>query len=127
VGDVSFFNSSIDTTPCRTLATLSAFDKSKTVLILGGQDKGLSYECLGEPLKNLRGAVLFGQSKNKILPHIKCKAFVVNTLKEAVLCAFSIARAGDNIVLSPSCASFDMFENYQARGTEFCKIVNEIC
>lgn len=127
VGDVSFFNSSIDTTPSRTLATLSAFDKSKTVAILGGQDKNLSYECLGEPLKNLRGAVLFGQSKNKILPHIKCRACVVNTLREAVLCAYSLAHRGDSVVLSPACTSFDMFDSYKARGEEFCKIVNEIC
>lgn len=126
VGDVSFFNSSIDTTPSRTLATLSAFDKSKVVVILGGQDKCLSYECLQEPLKNLRGAVIFGQSKNKILPHIKCKAYVVNTLKEAVLCAYSIAQGGDSVVLSPACTSFDMFDSYKARGNEFCKIVNDI-
>ncbi len=126
VGGVSFFNSSIDTTPSRTLATLSAFDKEKTIVILGGQGKGLSYECLSEPLSALRGAILLGECKYELLPHIKCKAYVVSTLAEAVKCAYSIANRGDSVVLSPACTSFDMFESYKARGNEFCKIVNEI-
>ncbi len=127
INGIYVYNSSIDTTPSRTIATLSAFEKPKSIVILGGQDKGVSFEPLGKTLSDLRGAVVFGQSKDKILPHLKCKAYVVNTLKEAVLCALSIARGGDSIVLSPACTSFDMFKDYKERGDEFCKIVNEIC
>ena len=127
INGISLYNSSIDTTPSRTIATLSAFDKSKTIVILGGQDKGVSFEPLKSALASLRGAIVFGQSKDKILPHLKCKSYVVNTLKEAVLCALSIARVGDFIVLSPACTSFDMFKDYKERGETFCKIANEIC
>ena len=127
LGDVSFFNSSIDTTPHRTIATLSAFDASNVVIILGGADKNLSYECLGSALSNVRYAVLLGQSKDKILPHLKCKSVVVNSLYEAVHCAYSLAKPSGVVLLSPACTSFDMFESYEHRGAEFIKLVTELC
>lgn len=124
---VSFFDSSIDTTPSRTLATLSAFDNSKVVVILGGSDKNLSYEAFAHSLCSLRGAIVLGENKGKLLPNLKCKHVrAVNTLYEAVLSAFDIAREGDSIILSPASASFDMFSSYKERGAEFCKIVNNL-
>ena len=123
---VSFFNSSIDTTPSRTATTVGAVDIKRTVLILGGSDKGLSYEILKEALKNARGCVVLGENKNKILPNLACPAIAVSTLKEAVLASLSLAREGDNVILSPASASFDMFSSYKERGCEFKRILNEL-
>ena len=126
VGGVSFFNSSIDTTPSRTLATASALDISKTVLIMGGYDKSLSYDILKEPLKNARGVVLFGENKYKILKSLACHTIVVDNLKEALVASLSLAKEGDNILLSPASASFDMFSSYKDRGDRFTKLVQEL-
>lgn len=120
IGGVSFIDSSIDSTPSRTLATVSAFDKSRCILILGGYDKGLSYDCLAQ-LKGIRGAVLLGQNRNKILSVISdvCECFVTDDLDGAVKASYHMARDGDYVILSPASASFDMFENYKKRAEKF--------
>ena len=123
---VKFYNSSIDTTPSRTLATLSAFDKEKTIIILGGYDKNLSYECLEKGLENIKCAILMGESKSKIAPYIKRPIFV-NNLNEAVNYAYKIAKSKDTVLLSPACASFDMYSSYIERGEHFKKAVNLLC
>ena len=123
IDGISFYNSSIDTTPSRTLATLSAFDREKTIIILGGYDKNLSYHCLKEGLENIKCAILLGESKSKIAPYIKRPIFV-NNLNEAVAYAYKIARDGDTVLLSPACASFDMYSSYIERGEHFKKAVS---
>ncbi len=120
---VCFYNSSIDTTPSRALATLSAFEKEKTIIILGGYDKNLSYQMLKEGLEGVKCAILLGESKDKIAPHIKRPIFV-NNMSEAVGYAYKIAKPGDSVLLSPACASFDMFSSYKERGECFKKLVN---
>jgi UDP-N-acetylmuramoylalanine--D-glutamate ligase len=127
VNDVSFFSSSIDTTPSRTISTLSAFDKKKTVVILGGYDKNLSYDILRDSLAPLKCAIILGENKNKIISALsKTRYIAVNTLSEAVITAFKLCESGDYVVLSPASASFDMFESYLERDKEFKKIVNTL-
>ena len=118
INGVSFVNSAIDSTPSRTIKTLSAFEPKRTVAILGGYDKSLSYECLGGILGELKGVVLCGENRDKILPFAK-NAKCVNTLGEAVFLAFKLASKGDTVVLSPASASFDMFKNYKEKAQRF--------
>ena len=122
---ISFYNSSIDTTPSRTIATLSAFDKSKVTVILGGYDKNLSYAPLKEGLKGIKCAILLGEAKDKIAPYIKRPIFV-NSIDEAVNYAYLHSARGDTVILSPACASFDMFSSYKERGECFRRAVNSL-
>lgn len=126
---VTFYNSSIDSTPSRTVATLSAFDTSKCVVILGGSDKNLSYDILKEPLKNARCVLVLGENKNKIIEALKgcdVKIIVVNTLSEAVEIGYKNCLNGDSLILSPASCSFDSYSNYLERAEAFKKHVNQL-
>lgn len=129
LGRVKFYNSSIDSTPSRTIATLSAFDKSKCILILGGSDKSLSYDLLGKELKDIKATILLGENKNKILgaiyPYAK-RIFIVNTLSEAVRLGYNLCEKDDCLLLSPASASFDMYSSYKERGEDFKNTVNNL-
>ena len=97
------------------------------VLLAGGRDKGNDYEII-KPLisEKVHTVVAFGESAQKVLkelgPHTK-NALAVKTLDEAVQSARSCASAGDVVLLSPACASFDLFSNYEERGARFRRIV----
>lgn len=92
------------------------------VLIAGGRDKGLNFSAIKEVVKErVKVAVVIGETQDKI-----CKAWEgavtcvrASSMKTAVRTAASHARSGDTVLLSPACASFDMFENYEHRGNEF--------
>ena len=108
---------------------------TKTVLliIVGGYDKNLSFDELGQKIAaNAKAAILLGQtaikieSAIKLSPQVSLKIQIVNSLSEAVDSAASLAEPGDVVLLSPACASYDMFENFQQRGQEFIKLVREI-
>jgi UDP-N-acetylmuramoylalanine--D-glutamate ligase len=94
----------------------------RTVLIAGGRDKGLDFTSLKEVVADkVRLAVLIGEAQNKIWRAWSKTAPCVraSSMEEAVRVAASHARRGDAVLLSPACASFDMFENYEHRGEEF--------
>jgi len=92
------------------------------VLIAGGRDKGLDFTPLKEVVADkVRLAVLIGEAQNKMWRAWSRTAPCVraSSMEEAVRLAASHARRGDTVLLSPACASFDMFENYEHRGEEF--------
>jgi len=122
---VDYYDSAIDSTPSRTLATLSAFDKAHTVIILGGYDKNLSYDELGNGLENIKCAVICGANSEKIAYVLKnrCKYVLCNSFTECVKIASRIAESGDSVLLSPASASFDMFENYKRKSDKYKEIV----
>ncbi len=124
---VTYIDSSIDTTPSRTASTVSAFEKSKTILILGGYDKNLDYECLAHALDGIKLAIICGQNKDKIYSAIKttCQTKMVDSFESAVKIARSVAQSGDFIILSPASASFDKFKNYKEKSEKFKQIVKE--
>ena len=132
VGGVKFISSAIDSTPTRTKNTLSAFDKSRVVCILGGYDKNLCYDILCDTLKDVKGVVLCGENSDKIDAAIKRHAVKVNTLDEAVSVAYKMATEGDFVILSPASASFDMFKNYREKASCFksaavkCKMTQSV-
>ncbi len=101
-----------------------------TILILGGVDKGNAYEVLKELVKEkVKAIVCLGMDNRKI--HEAFGDFVsllVNTTsaEDAVKAAYHFAEKGDAVLLSPACASFDLFKNYEDRGDQFKKAVREL-
>jgi UDP-N-acetylmuramoylalanine--D-glutamate ligase len=132
IDGVSWYNDSIATTPARTLAALEAFGQPK-ILIAGGYDKKIPFDELGvEIAKKVKAAILIGTTAPKIADAIESatedteKKVIIKqarSLAEAVDLARKIAEAGDVVLLSPACASFDMFENFQQRGRELARLV----
>lgn len=103
--------------------------RGETVLLLGGKDKGYSYEPLFDAIKNsgVVHAVLYGENAFRILDAAVKKGFTAVTLCRpfdvAVRVAYLTARAGQNVLLSPASASFDSFRNYEERGDRFAELV----
>ena len=98
-------------------------------LLAGGRDKGLDYHDLGPVLsRRVKGAFLFGETAEKIRAAwgLFTPCSVVATLLEAVAAAARCAVAGDVVLLSPACASFDQFRNYQHRGEVFRQAVKQL-
>ena len=131
VSGVRFYNSSIDSSPKRTISTLSVFDK-KVIMIGGGKDKGISYEEIGPVLcEKVKVLVLVGPT-SKAIEDAVCHAdpnHTINIIKmdnypDAVSCAYLAAGDGDVVVLSPASTSFDLFKNFEERGRKYKEIVN---
>ena len=134
---VTYINGSIDSSPTRTAAALSAIDDRPVVLIAGGYDKHIPYEPLADAIMNssVHTVVLTGATAGKILSALKDALerspdhrpiTIVNEpdFEEAVKKARDAARPGDTVILSPASASFDMFPNFEVRGRRFKDIVN---
>lgn len=129
---VDYYNSSIDSTPSRTAAALSALTV-KPVVICGGYDKKVSFAPLAETLAERAAAVvLTGATADAIYEAIEsCESFdrekicVEHALnfEDAVTAARRLARPGGAVLLSPACASFDAFKNFEERGEVFKQIV----
>lgn len=129
INGVDFYNSSIDSSPTRTAAALSALTQTK-VVICGGSDKNIPFAPLAEALKSsdVRAAILTGESAEKI--HVALteagadfEFLIEKDFTAAVHLARSKALAGDALLLSPACASFDRFKNFEERGAFFKDIV----
>lgn len=130
---VKYYNSSIDSTPTRTAAALSAFAE-KVIVICGGYDKNLSYEPLAKTLcDRAKAVVLTGACADKILASLEAydgykdsglRVHKIPVFEEAVKKAHNLASKGDTVILSPAAASFDAFENFAERGDRFKNIVN---
>jgi UDP-N-acetylmuramoylalanine--D-glutamate ligase len=129
VGGVTFVNDSKATNVNAVWYALESFPGG-VVLIAGGRDKGNDYG----PLKKLveekvKGVVGLGESGDKVLaelgPHAPQTARA-QTMEEAIQFARLMAEPGDTVLLSPACASFDMFENYEDRGDTFKRLVQSL-
>jgi UDP-N-acetylmuramoylalanine--D-glutamate ligase len=121
VDGVAFFDDSKGTNVGAVEAALTGFPRP-VVLIAGGRDKGGGYAPLATAMKAVgRGAVVIGEAAAAIEAALAGVVPVIaaGTLEEAVTAAARMARAGDAVVLSPACASFDMFRNYEHRGDVF--------
>ncbi len=133
---VKYYNSSIDSSPNRTINTLKVFDR--VVLIAGGKDKGISYEELGEWLaKKTKHIVLIGKTgpviKESLDKYVKetgigadIKTEFCQNYEEAVSAARKASEKGDVVLLSNASTSFDMFNNFEERGNLFKNIVNNL-
>jgi len=140
---VRWYNDSKATTPEGTMVALSAFECPK-ILIAGGYDKHTPFDELGRRIASgTKAAILIGQTAQQIAGAISkadmslraersnlerraVSVEIVNSLAEAVNRAQQLAVPGDVVLLSPACASYDMFENYQQRGRLFAEFVQKI-
>src|SRR4030095_8463109 len=125
---VTYYDDSKGTNVGAVVMSLASFDEP-VVLILGGKDKGGDYRVLRSLVQHkAKGIILMGEAKEKIREALKGSAplYEVATMEEAVIQARAIAKAGDVVLLSPACSSFDMFRDYKHRGDEFQKWVKEL-
>jgi UDP-N-acetylmuramoylalanine--D-glutamate ligase len=128
VDGVTYINDSIATAPDRTMAALAAIS-APIVLILGGYDKKLDYDTLGESLSKstVRTVVALGETREAIARVVKAHTHIpvirAEGFDEAVGKASQAARTGDVVLLSPAAASYDMFSNFEARGQRFRELV----
>jgi UDP-N-acetylmuramoylalanine--D-glutamate ligase len=134
---IKFYNSSIDSSPSRTIAALSTF-RDKVILISGGKDKGIPYDPIGQAIaEKVKCLLLIGATASRIEEaynnyihqtdiESELKIIHCDTYEEVVKAAYAQAVPGDCIILSPASTSFDMFKNFEHRGNVFKKLVNEL-
>lgn len=120
-----------DSKATNTGAVLSALENftGNVILIAGGRDKGDDYALLRESVsKKVRCLILIGEASGLIAEALAGVTDVRKacSMEEAVMLAAAIARVGDTVLLSPACASFDMFENYGHRGKVFAAAVQKV-
>jgi UDP-N-acetylmuramoylalanine--D-glutamate ligase len=134
VNGVRYFNDSIATTPESAIAALRSF-RCGRVLIAGGSEKGVSFDAFcAEAARSAKSVILIGRSADKlerlISAHRNGSAHPpihrVGSLREAVDLAARESAPGDVVLLSPACASFDMFRNFAERGRQFKALVREL-
>jgi len=127
VEGVLWINDSKGTNVGATLAAIDGFEQPK-VLIMGGQSKGADFMPLKAAMdESVREVILIGEDANKLEAVLMdvVKISQAESLEQAVLRAKEIANPGEVVMLSPACASFDMFENYKARGEAFRQLVKQ--
>ena len=130
INGVNFINDSKATNIDSAIVAMKAMNEPTTIIV-GGSDKGFEYDTLFENLqKNIKAFIVIGQTKQKIIDSAIKKGvsniYEAQNLREAVFLAYQLSNKGENVLLSPACASFDMFKNFEQRGKVFCKIVREL-
>lgn len=134
--EISWWNDSKGTNVASTITAINSLTEvisGKLIMILGGQGKGQNFSELVEKLKDkTRAVILLGECKRELEKLFgaevaatgSCPPIVVETLRQAVDIARQCAQLGDAVLLSPACASLDMFKNYEDRGRQFKALVH---
>ncbi|HEY6044015.1 MAG TPA: UDP-N-acetylmuramoyl-L-alanine--D-glutamate ligase [Nitrosospira sp.] len=126
---VTFYDDSKGTNVGATVAALNGMAQH-VVLIAGGDGKGQDFSPLAEPVaQHARAVVLIGRDAGKIVAAIQQSGVPLHhaaTMEEAVRKSFELARTGDAVLMSPACASFDMFRNYAHRAQAFVAAVKQV-
>lgn len=132
---VTWYNDSIASSPTRTIAGLNSF-KQKLILIAGGYDKKIPFEPLAPKIiEKVKVLILMGVTAPKIEAAVtSCESYDpdkltilhVSSMQEAVQKAREVAEKGDIVSLSPACASFDLYPDFEARGRHFKELVNAL-
>ncbi|MCE5185592.1 MAG: UDP-N-acetylmuramoyl-L-alanine--D-glutamate ligase [Planctomycetaceae bacterium] len=132
INGVRWYDDSKATTPISTMAALNGIDEPKTI-IAGGYDKKISFDELGRCIANrAKAAVLIGQTAKTIAAsitaagHGSCQIRYADSMENAVKTASELAAAGEVVLMSPACASYDMFKNYVQRAEIFALAVNAL-
>ncbi|MBU1026217.1 MAG: UDP-N-acetylmuramoyl-L-alanine--D-glutamate ligase [Candidatus Margulisbacteria bacterium] len=125
---VSFYNDSKATNPASTIVAIKTFFGQGIILILGGKDKGVSLvEMIKLIKKKVKNVILLGEAAQRFEQELRKAGYnnihLAKSLEDAVTLSLSLAKKGDIVLLSPACASFDMFKNFEERGKRF----KEIC
>jgi UDP-N-acetylmuramoylalanine--D-glutamate ligase len=131
VNGTRYYNDSIATTPESTVVGVEAFSEPK-ILIAGGYDKGLDFDKMAQAIcDKLKALILIGQTAEKIEQSARRAGKIppiyrAKSLEEAVNKAKEISTSGDVVLLSPACASYDMFVNFVQRGKQFSELVKRL-
>ena len=135
VNGVKYYNDSIATSPTRVLAGLRSFDQ-KIIVLAGGYDKKIPFEPMAETVcDRVKLLILMGVTANKIEKAVtsaknyhpeNTRILHVNSMEEAVATAHREAKSGDIVTLSPACASFDWYPNFEVRGQHFKRLIKEL-
>jgi UDP-N-acetylmuramoylalanine--D-glutamate ligase len=127
-GGVQYINDSKGTNVDATLKALDSFDHP-IILIAGGKDKGADFSRLREAVRRrVKHVILIGEAKPALEQALEGASALTDagSLREALDSASNLAQPGDIVLLSPACASFDMFVDYQDRGRQFKALVNAL-
>ncbi|WP_299228436.1 UDP-N-acetylmuramoyl-L-alanine--D-glutamate ligase [uncultured Psychroserpens sp.] len=129
INKVQYINDSKATNVNATYYALESMD-APTVWIVGGEDKGNDYQELFQFVnEKVKAVICLGVNNEKLMQSFGSMVDVIvetQFMSEAVKIAYKIAEAGDNVLLSPACASFDLFENYEDRGRQFKEAVRNL-
>lgn len=132
IGGVRWYDDSKATTPVSTMAALNGIDEPK-ILIAGGYDKQISFAELGKCIADrAKAVVLIGQTAEKIAQAIgtvgqsQCRIEYADSMEKAVQIAHEQSSPGDVVLMSPACASYDMFKNYTERSQVFVRAVHAL-
>lgn len=136
VDGVTWYNDSIATTPSRTIGGTLSMCSGNMILIAGGYDKKIPFDELGPVIcQKVRVLILMGATADKIEAAVRgCREFNgcgieilrVSSMEEAVSAASERAREGDIVSLSPACAAFDMYQNFEERGRHYKQLVTDL-
>ncbi len=124
-GGVAWYDDSKATSPHAVATALRAFPS--IVLIAGGRNKGLDLAGIAQVGTSVKAVVGIGESGEEVVFHFagRCPSALATSMGQAVALAGSFARAGDVVLLSPGCTSFDWYRNYEERGRDFVRQVRE--
>ena len=135
IDGVKYYNDSFSSAPSATIAAIKSFEQPE-ILILGGIDKGADFSELADAIanqNNIKSVIIMGEIRHKLAetikqvsPSLQVETTDLTTLQPIIELAKSYARSGDVVVMSPGCASFDMFINFYDRGNQFRDIVNSL-
>ncbi|WOV85196.1 UDP-N-acetylmuramoyl-L-alanine--D-glutamate ligase [Sporosarcina jeotgali] len=124
-----FYNDSKATNTLATKSALSSFE-TPTILIAGGLDRGHSFEELRPHMTHVKALIGIGETGDRIVQFAEsCGIDIVKetgNLRDAIQEAYAVSDAGDTILLSPACASWDQYPNFEARGDEFIETVQKL-
>jgi len=130
---VKFYNDSKGTNPDSTIVALKSLSRGQKniILIAGGRDKGGDLTDLMHLISNtVKKVILIGEAAPRFEAALKSKLYqdpvLASDFAQAVNTSYSLAKPGDTILLSPACASFDMFKNFEERGRIFKQLVKEL-
>ncbi len=130
IREVMYFDDSKATNPDAVVKALECFDKS-VILIMGGRGKDNDLSVLKAQVRQkVKTLITIGETKDEIISVLGCEckgtARTASTMKDAVSQAYRAATPGDVVLLSPACASFDMYNSYAERGDVFCQSVERL-
>ena len=128
INNVKYYNDSKSTNNTATITALSSF-ADPIILLLGGLDRGQTFDDLLPYMNNVKQVITYGETKNKIKAfcnnnNIKCE--IQNNLKESTIYANKIAVPNDIVLLSPACASWDQYKCFEDRGEDYKNIIETL-
>ncbi len=126
INKVSFYDDSKSTNPSCVQSALMCLKEKRVILLMGGVNKNFSFDGVFKDCSNIVKILAFGESREEI--SLSCEkagleCLMFNKMQEAVEFSLTVCKAGDCVLLSPGCASFDEFSSYKERGQLFKKIV----